>query len=116
MLNPLEGESLRFDVTGGMAGKQRLANCSGAEQLVWRDAKPGDRLTVHFTVPRAGRYSAELNLCMSPNFGRQKLSINGKAAEQVLDEYSPQLYFLHPQLGVFELRDGEPHSTRVSEF
>ena len=107
MLDPIEGEALRSEATGGKAGKQRLANCSGAEMLSWQDVKPGDRLTIHFSVPRAGRYSAELNLCMSANFGRQKLSINGVAAEQVLDEYSPQLYFLHPKLGVFDLKEGE---------
>ena len=91
----------------GRPGKERLANCSGAEHLVWHGAKPGDRLTVHFTAPEAGRYSVELNLCMSPDYGRQKLYVNGVPVEQVIDEYSPKLYLLHPKLGVFDLKQGE---------
>jgi hypothetical protein len=107
MLDPLEGEHLKHETTGGSAESQRLANCSGAEHLVWHDAKPGDRLTVHFTVPKAGRYSVELNLCMSPDYGRQQLSINGNAVPQVIDAYSPDLSWLHAKLGVFDLKEGD---------
>ncbi len=107
MLEPFEGELLTFETNGGTAEKQRLANCSRAEHLVWYDNKPGDRLTVHFTVPEAGRYSVELNLCMSTDYGRQKLYINGVAVDQVIDCYSPELYWLHPKLGVFDLREGD---------
>ncbi len=96
MLEPLEGELLKFEATGGSAEKQRLANCSRAEHLVWHDAKPGDRLSVHFTVPQEGRYSVELNLAQSRNYGRQRLSINGAPVDQVIDGYSPKLYWLHP--------------------
>jgi hypothetical protein len=107
MLDPLEGEALASETTGGTAETQRLANCSGARHMFWHDAKPGDRLTVHFTVPKAGRYSVELNLCMSPDYGRQKLSINGVAVDQTIDCYSPKLYWLHPKLGVFNLKEGD---------
>jgi len=107
MLEPFEGEVLAFETAGGAAEKQRLANCSRAEHLVWHDTKPGDRLTVHFKVPRAGRYSVELNLCMSPDYGRQKFFINGVAADQVIDCYSPKLYWLHPKLGVFDMKEGD---------
>ena len=107
MLDPFEGEGPAFETTGGKAEKQRLANCSGAEHLVWHDVKPGDRLTVHFPVPQAGRYSVELNLCMSPDYGRQKLSIDGTAVEQPIDCYSPKLYWLHAKLGVFDLEAGD---------
>jgi hypothetical protein len=107
MLDPLEGESLHFETTGGKAEVQRLANCSGAEHLAWHDAKAGDRMKIHFSVPEAGRYSLELNLCMSPEYGRQKLSIDGVSAVQIVDEYSPKLYWLHPKLGVFDLQKGD---------
>jgi hypothetical protein len=107
MLDPIEGEDLKHEETGGKAERQRLANCSRAEHLVWHDAKPGDRLTLHFAVPKAGRYSVELNLCMAPDYGRQKLSINGSAASQPIDEYSPKLYWRHPKLGVFDLNEGD---------
>ena len=106
MLEPLEGELLKFETTGGTAEKQRLANCSRAEHLVWNDAKPGDKLVIRFAVPEAGRYSIELNLAMSPNYGRQKLSVNGTPVQHVIDGYSTRLYWLHPKLGVFDLQEG----------
>lgn len=107
MLDPFEGELLKFSTTGGTAEKKRLANCSRAEHLFWQDSKPGDKLTVHFTVPEAGRYSVELNLCMSPDYGRQKFYINGIEAERITDCYSPELYWLHPKLGIFEFKEGD---------
>jgi len=51
--------------------------------------------------------SVELNLCQSPDYGRQKLSINGVAVAQAIDCYSSKLYWLHPKLGVFDLREGD---------
>ena len=64
-------------------------------------------MRVRFKVPEAGRYSIELNLCMSPEYGRQKLSINGTAVDSIIDGYSPELYWLHAKLGVFDFREGE---------
>jgi hypothetical protein len=58
-------------------------------------------------VPRAGRYAVELNLCQSPTYGRQKLFVNGKAVGGVIDGYSPKLYWLHPRLGVLDLKEGD---------
>jgi hypothetical protein len=107
MLDPLEGENLKHEATGGTAENQRLANCSGATHLVWHDAKLGDRMTVHFPVPKAGRYSLELNLCMAPDYGRHKLTINGKPAAQIIDGYSPALSWQQPKLGVFDLVEGD---------
>ena len=104
MLDPLEGEDLQHEETGGTAEAQRLANCSRATHLAWHDAKPGDRMTVHFALPAAGRYSVELNLCMAPDYGRQKLSINGNAAPQVIDGYSEKLYWQQAKLGDFDLK------------
>ncbi len=106
MLDPLEGETLRFETRGGAAGKQRLANCSGAEHLVWHDAQPGGRLTVQFPVVRAGRYSIELNVCMSPEYGRQEFLVNGKRSEVSADCYSEKLWWMRPMLGVFDLKEG----------
>jgi hypothetical protein len=113
MLEPLEGESLQHEETGGKAEPQRLANCLGATHLFWHDAKPGDRLTMHFAVPKAGRYSVELNLCMAPDYGRQKLSINGKPVAQVIDGYWPELSWQQAKLGVFDLNEGD--NTLVAE-
>ena len=107
MLDPIEGELLACAATAGAAASERLANCSRAEHLVWRGAAPGERLTMRFEVPEAGRYAVELNLCMAPQYGRQRVSLNGVAAEAVFDCYSPTLRWLHPKLGSFELVKGE---------
>jgi hypothetical protein len=106
-LDPLEGEDLKHEETGGQAERQRLANCSGAEHLVWHDAQPGDRLTIHFPVARAGRYAVELNLCQSPDYGQQKLFVNGSPVDDFIDGYSPSLYWLHARLGIFDLKEGD---------
>ncbi len=107
MLEPFEGELLEFEVTGGTAAKERLANCSRAEHLVWRDSKPGDLLKVRFTVPKEGRYLVKLNLCQSHEYGRQALSINGIPVEEAVDGYSAELFWIHPELGVFNLKEGD---------
>lgn len=107
MLEPYEAEALPHEETGGAAGAERLANCSGAEHLIWRGAKKGDRLKVRFPVPEAGRYSIELNLCQSPDYGRQRLFVNGRAVRRPINCYSPKLYWLHAKLGVFDLLKGE---------
>jgi alpha-glucosidase len=107
MLDPQEAENLPHETTGGVAAKERLANCSEAEHLVWRGAEPGDRLTVRFSAPEEARYSIELNLAMSPDYGRYRFFVNGEAVPGVVDCYSPTLYWLHPTIGVFRLRRGE---------
>ncbi len=107
MLDPQEGERLPFKTTGGTAAKERLANCSEAEHLVWREAKPGDTLTVTFTAPEAGLYSVELNLCQNVDYGRFKLAVNGTAVADPIECYSPKLFWLHPKLGVFPMKKGE---------
>ncbi|HNR99361.1 MAG TPA: DUF2961 domain-containing protein [Planctomycetota bacterium] len=107
MLDPIEGEALPCEATGGSVRKERLANCLGAAHLVWRGSKPGDRLRVHFAAPAAGRYRIELNLCLAPDYGRQRISVNGQAAEAVIDCYSPRLSWLQAVLGVFDLREGK---------
>ncbi len=107
MLEPQEGEALPFEAAGGKAAKERLANCSGAEHLVWREAMPGDKLTVRFTAPEEGPYSVELNLCQNTGYGRFKLAVNGAVIPDAIDCYSPKLFWLHPKLGVFPMKKGE---------
>ena len=107
MLDPLEAEALEHHETGGTAKKERLANCSGAEHLVWRGAKPGDRLTVHFPVPEAGRYTIEVNLCMSPDYGRHRLLVNGRPALASVDGYSPRLYWQQIRFDPLDLQKGD---------
>jgi hypothetical protein len=114
MLEPAEGEALKHEETGGRAGTERLANCSGAEHLVWSGARPGDKLTVHFRVPAAGRYTVTLNVCQSPNYGRQQLRLNGRPTGPAIDSYSPTLYWLHPTLENVALKEGDNTLTAVA--
>jgi hypothetical protein len=114
MVDPMEGEALKHTQTGGAVHVERLANCSGAEHLVWRGAQAGERMTIHFLAPEDGRYAVELNLCQSPDYGRQKLFINGRGVAGTFDCYAPQLFWLHPRLGVFALRKGENTMTVVA--
>ncbi len=107
MLEPFEGEALAHTVTGGTAAKERLANCAGAEHLVWRKARPGDRLTVRFPVAEAGLYAIELNLCQSPDYGRYRFSVNNRAVPDPVDGYAPDLRWIQVRLGAFELKAGE---------
>ncbi len=106
MLEPLEGEDLRHEQTGGTAAKERLANCSGAEHLVWRGGRVGARMTVHLPVPRAGRYAIDLNLGQSPDYGRVRLLVNGTPAGEY-DGYSERLFWIHPRIGEFDLPAGD---------
>ncbi len=114
MLEPLEGETLPHEETGGRAGTEHLANCSNAEHLVWSGARTGDRLTVHFRVPEAGRYTVTLNVCQSPSYGRHQLRVNGRPVGSPIDGYSPTLYWLHPTLSNVELKKGDNTLTAVA--
>ena len=113
-MEALEGEALRHEETGGRAAVERLANCSGAEHLVWSGSKPGDRLTVGFDVPADGRYRITLNLCQAPNYGRQRFTLDGRPTGESFDGYSPTLYWRQLTLGVFDLRKGDNHLTAVA--
>jgi len=107
MLEPFEGEALAHKETGGTAAVERLANCAGAQHLVWRKGGKGDRLTVRFPVAVAGRYAIEVNLCQSPDYGRYRIAVNGKAVPDPIDGYAPALHWIQAPLGVFDLKAGD---------
>jgi hypothetical protein len=102
-----EGEKLDHEVTGGDVGVERTVHCSGGEHLVWRGARPGDKLTLHFAVPTAGRYRVEVSLSQSPSHGRQKLSVDGQPADGEIDGYATELRGHLPSLGAFDLHEGD---------
>lgn len=107
MLDLMEGEDLGYDPAPGSVSVERLANCSGARHLVWRNGQPGDRLTIKFQVPSDGNYQVMVNLCMSPDYGKHAFRINGTASEKVIDAWSEKLFWTRPVLGVFQLHKGE---------
>jgi hypothetical protein len=103
----IEGESLAREVTGGEATVEAMGTWPEAEHLVWRDGKPGDRMTMHFAVPAAGRYEIVLSLMQFPAAGRQRFLVDGHAAEATVDGYSSDRLWQLPTLGVFDLVEGD---------
>lgn len=103
----IEGEKLAFEATAGSVINQRLANCSEARHLVWKDALPGDRIRIHFNAPASGQYQIMANLCMSPDYGKYRFRINDEESGQVVDAWSSELYWTRPVLGRFRLNQGD---------
>jgi hypothetical protein len=103
----IEGEDLTFETTAGTASNQRLANCSGARHLVWKNANPGDRIRIHFDAPASGQYQIMVNLCMSPDYGKYRFMVNDQESDQVVDAWSAKLFWMQPVLGRFQLKKGD---------
>ena len=70
-------------------------------------------LTVHFTVPKAGTLLGRTQPVHVADYGRQKLSVNGKTAEiagvrvDARSWMSPTLGWIRPSSGVFDLKEGD---------
>jgi hypothetical protein len=107
MLELIETENLTFEASAGTAGSQRLANCSEARHLVWRNANPGDSIRIHFGVPSAGTYRIMVNLCMSPDYGKYRFKVNEQESGLVVDAWSAKLFWIRPILGNFHLNRGD---------
>ena len=103
----IEGETLTFETTAGTAASQRLANCSGARHLVWKNASPGDKIRIHFDAPASGRYQIMVNLCMSPDYGKYRFLVNDQESGQVVDAWSARLFWVQQVLGRFQLKQGD---------
>ncbi|MFP6575016.1 MAG: PVC-type heme-binding CxxCH protein, partial [Pirellulaceae bacterium] len=65
---------------------------SGAGQLWWTDAKPGDRLTLELPVDKAGRYDLEVVLSRARDYGIVQLLLDNQPLGGPIDLYnSPQV-------------------------
>jgi hypothetical protein len=76
----IEGEGLEsVQTTGGETEIQDIPSFgwSGNQQLWWRDASPGDTLTVAFPVETAGTYDVHLRLTRAIDYGRVQFAVNG---------------------------------------
>ncbi len=101
----LEGEDLHFEASAGNAEVAGLP--SGAKQILWRQKRPGDRLTVHFPIKVKGRYAVELNVSESPAHGKHRFAVDDQPATDPLDGYAPSLRWGQHKLGVFDLTAGD---------
>ncbi|MBM3855876.1 MAG: DUF2961 domain-containing protein, partial [Verrucomicrobia bacterium] len=105
----LEGEALKIEsITGGNTVVQTLATLkwSGGKQLWWRDAKPGDTLTVLFSVEKAGRYALQGEFTKARDYGIAQVAVDGASAGAPIDFYSASLGQETYDLGTFELAAG----------
>jgi hypothetical protein len=92
----LEGESLKIlSKTAGKTQEQDMdrynSEWSGAAQVWWTLAKPGDRLDIALPVAKTGRYTVSLQLTKARDYGIVQLSLDGQNLGQPIDLYNPEV-------------------------
>ena len=87
----LEGESLVGDAKAG-GGTVRIQTMDGLQhawsekqQLLWREAKIGDKLDLSFPVPEPGEYQLDWCVTKGPDYGCFSLAIDGSSLEGGFD-------------------------------
>lgn len=87
----LEGEAFVVEsATGGQAHPQDLSFTQGFSRenhMWWRDAKPGDVLTLRFLSTVEGRRPLITALTRAPDYGIVKIEVNGQLLVEALDLY-----------------------------
>jgi putative membrane-bound dehydrogenase-like protein len=90
----IEGEEMAIvDKTAGDAGTQKMNGFSkdrwsGNDQLWWRGARPGDRLSLELSVPATGTYVVDLVLTKARDYGIVKISIDDQLLEGAFDLFN----------------------------
>ncbi len=90
----VEGESLKVVGTPpGSARSQKMGGFSkdrwsGADQLWWTGAKPGDRLELEIPVERSGQYAFELVLTRARDYGIVRLKLDGRPLGGEIDLFN----------------------------
>lgn len=101
----IEGESLAFRATGGVAEIQDgFWQLNAGKQLWWREGKPGDVLTVEVPVRIGGIYRVEACFGFHRDYGIMELSLGNRTWTR--DFYSPNLEWLVQDLGEVGLPAG----------
>ncbi len=104
----IEAENLNAKVTGGTAKAQKMGGFtgsvwSGASQLWWTGARPGDRLTIPLDVLRDAP-TLELAMTCARDYAVVEVSLDGKPLAPPIDLYNSDvistglLQFNAPQL------------------
>jgi hypothetical protein len=87
----VEGESMKIvGKSAGDARSQAMGNFpadrwSGASQLWWTGAKPGDTLSLEFSVADAGAYIAEVVMTRARDYGVVQLLVDDRPVGQPVD-------------------------------
>ena len=102
----IEGEGLRWTLTGGFAETQGgFAELSDGKQFWWREPAAGSSATATISVPQAGRYEIIANLGHARDYGRFRAVVDGKDGREI-DLYQPNLEWRKESLGTFDLPAG----------
>ncbi|MCP4249130.1 MAG: DUF2961 domain-containing protein [bacterium] len=103
----LEGEELTILEHTGRAAPQYIEPCSNENHLWWREAGPGDKLTVEFHVEQAGRYQVLIRCVKAGDYGIARLYVNDQPAGEPIDFYNDGIA-VTPEiaLGEFDLQSG----------
>ncbi|MDB6006518.1 MAG: putative rane-bound dehydrogenase domain protein, partial [Prosthecobacter sp.] len=114
MPGAIEGEGLKvLSKTGGNAKPQNMggfgAEWSGAAQLWWTGAKPGQKLTLALPVAEKGRYTLKATLTQARDYGIIDVALDGKPVATAWDGYNGPKVIHSDELdwGTHELSAGE---------
>jgi putative membrane-bound dehydrogenase-like protein len=114
----LEGEALKvLSKTGGNTKPQGMggfgSEWSGAAQLWWTGAKPGQKLTLALPVQEKGRYALTAALTKAKDYGIIDVSLDGKPVATAWDGYNGPKVIHSDELdwGTHELSAGEHQLT-----
>ena len=100
--------------TGGVTEVQRINRYkwSGGAQLWWRDAKPGDKLTLQLNVEADGKYAVAANMTKAVDYGIVQFFLDGEKLTGPVDLYNNGVIVTGPTpLGTRELKAGKHELT-----
>jgi hypothetical protein len=88
-----EAERMKvLDKSGGNRERQELTGYDGqwsdSTHLWWTGAKPGDKLTLAFDSPEAGKKHVTVGLTKAPDYAIVQLYVNGEKAGGPIDLYA----------------------------
>jgi hypothetical protein len=89
----IEAEGLTAKASAGEVHAQDMkpflaGRWSAGAQLFWRGAKPGDRLELTASVPKAGDYDIEIVFTKARDYATVKLSLGDRTLGDEIDLYS----------------------------
>ncbi len=106
----IEGEALEIlEKTGGTTEIQSVDrfHWSGAEQLWWKDGKPGDRLVLALPVAETGKYTLKADLTKAIDYAIAQFSLDGAPLGEPIDFINNGVINEVFTLGVVELAAGD---------
>lgn len=113
----IEGEDMTVErYSGGIVAVQNRnkSNWSGNNQLFWREAVPGDEMTVSFESPASGIFRFLCMLGEARDYGTFEVLLNGEQISAGVDMYAPEVSARMVDMGVRQIKEG--HNTMTVRF